>query len=109
MAPAPHTSAPGTATTATSEREDAFFRTPVMLELRRTVKLNSTVYVHQRVYEAVRRLIVEGQLAPGDKLPAHAQIAAYLHVGSPTVKRALRRLADEGLLVGVPSHGTFVL
>lgn len=89
--------------------EQVLFHGAVMLELRGDVKQNSTTYVYRRVYDAFKRLIVEGQLVAGDKLPTHAQIAEFLHVNSGTVRRAMGRLADEGLLVGIPSQGTFIL
>jgi len=89
--------------------EEVVYSSSIMLELREAVKTPSTTYVYARVHTALRRLLLEADLVPGDKLPTHAELAAFLHIGSPTVARAMRMLADEGLVAGIPSHGTIVL
>lgn len=52
-----------------------------------------------RVAEAIRRLIMSGELRPGDKLPSRERLAAE-YGGTPSnVRDALRLLAGEGLVV----------
>jgi DNA-binding transcriptional MocR family regulator len=43
--------------------------------------------------------------APGDKLPAQAQITAGLGISEATVRRACRELARLGVIRLVPGHG----
>lgn len=80
-----------------------------MTRLQREVKESSPVYLRRRVYDALKQLLLESDLRAGDKLPTHAQLAAFLHIGSPTIHVVMRKLADEKLVAGIPSQGTFVL
>jgi DNA-binding transcriptional ArsR family regulator len=48
-----------------------------------------------------------GPAEPGERLPAVADLAQHYGVARNTVTRALRRLADDGLVEIVPSWGTF--
>jgi DNA-binding GntR family transcriptional regulator len=45
--------------------------------------------------------------APGDKLPAQAQITAELGISEATARRACRELARLGLIRLVPGHGYY--
>jgi DNA-binding FadR family transcriptional regulator len=45
--------------------------------------------------------------APGDKLPAQAQITAELGISEDTVRRACRELVRLGLIRLVPGHGYY--
>ena len=56
----------------------------------------------QLAYEAVRRAILRGQLAPGTRL-TQSDIAAKLSVSTTPVREALRRLASEDL-VRIDAH-----
>jgi CheY-like chemotaxis protein len=60
------------------------------------------------VYEALRARIVGGQLAAGTQLPPHLRLAAEFGVAPMTVREALRRLEDEGLVSRQHGRGTFV-
>src|SRR3954468_8446140 len=54
--------------------------------------------------EAIRR----GELAPGDKLPAEAELIAHYHVARMTVRQAVAELRGEGLVVPEHGRGVFV-
>jgi DNA-binding GntR family transcriptional regulator len=45
--------------------------------------------------------------APGDKLPAQAQITAELGISPATGRRACRELARLGLIRYIPGHGYY--
>jgi DNA-binding GntR family transcriptional regulator len=45
--------------------------------------------------------------APGDKLPAQAQITAELGISEATARRACRELTGLGLIRLVPGHGYY--
>lgn len=85
-----------------------FLAHPAILHLRREVKENSPVYVHERVYRRLKEAVGSGDLLEDERLPSNAQLAAFLHTGGPTVARAFRALAAEGLVVCRPGRGTFV-
>lgn len=60
-----------------------------------------------RAYGVLRRRIIEGTAAPGERL-VERDLAAELEVSRIPLREALRRLAAEGLVVAVPGRGTIV-
>lgn len=67
---------------------------------------------HDRAADVVMRrleeLILDGVLRSGDRLPGERDLAQRLDVSRPVLREALKRLEDEGLLVGRQGEGTFV-
>lgn len=66
---------------------------------------------HRRYPEVKRHLverIARGELEVGDRVPSEPDLVRELGVSRMTVHRAVRELADEGLLTRVPGVGTFV-
>ena len=61
-----------------------------------------------QLYEQLRGAIVEGQLAPGDRLGATRSVAADLGVSRSTVTEAYDRLVAEGYAEGRAGGGTVV-
>lgn len=61
----------------------------------------------RRVEADLRRRVEAGEWASGDALPPIASLAAHYDVSRATVAKALRRLADDGLVEIVPQWGTF--
>jgi DNA-binding FadR family transcriptional regulator len=66
---------------------------------------------HQMVAEAIRRWLGLGSLAPGDRLPSERELANQFGVGRRTIREAVQRLAEEGLVRTTRGRtgGTFVL
>lgn len=62
----------------------------------------------QRLYDALRSGIQQGQLPHGSALPSSRQLAASLGMGRNTVLSAVDRLIAEGFLVSRPGAGVFV-
>ncbi|MGP4109791.1 GntR family transcriptional regulator [Streptomyces sp. 4N509B] len=56
----------------------------------------------------IRRLILCGEWEPGRKLPTTEQLTRQFRTSNVTVQRALRKLKDEGFLVGHSGQGVFV-
>ena len=50
------------------------------------------------IVERIERLMLEGQLAPGDQLPSERDLMARFHVGRPAVREALFALGRMGLV-----------
>lgn len=50
----------------------------------------------------------EGALAPNAKLPTEGELSVQYEASRNTVREAIRRLTDEGLLESRPGQGTFV-
>jgi DNA-binding transcriptional regulator YhcF (GntR family) len=62
------------------------------------IDLASPVPAYRQIVDAVRVLLVEGALAPGDSLPSVRRLAMELGVHFNTVGEAYRELAEEGWL-----------
>lgn len=58
--------------------------------------------------DGLRQAIAEGYYRPGDVLPCYRDLAPMLGVSEIVTRRALRRLADEGLVIQRPRIGTVV-
>ena len=68
----------------------------------------SATPIHQQLYDRIRAAIADGQLAPGERLPATRSLAGQLDVARGTVDAAYARLAGEGYLIGRGQAGTIV-
>ncbi len=64
--------------------------------------------VSDRVYEQLRDMIYRGDLAPGERLSSERDMAALFKVGRPTVRSAIQKLMNQGLIVSRRGVGTFV-
>jgi GntR family transcriptional repressor for pyruvate dehydrogenase complex len=56
----------------------------------------------------IRRLIDEGKLGPGARLPAERELAAQIGVSRPSVRAGLRALAAMGVVQSRHGAGTFI-
>ena len=61
----------------------------------------------RRVEADLRQRIAAGEWASGAALPSIAALAEHYGTSRATVAKALRRLADDGLVEIVPQWGTF--
>ncbi|WFE20939.1 winged helix-turn-helix domain-containing protein [Solwaraspora sp. WMMD937] len=57
----------------------------------------------------IRKQIETGELPPGAKLPSTSQLCAEHDVSAIVVRNAMIALKAEGLVVGVPGVGVFVV
>lgn len=64
--------------------------------------------LQQRVYDALRRAILDGRLAPGSRLPSTRALARDLGVSRNTALIAYDQLLAEGYVVGRVGSGTYV-
>ena len=74
-----------------------------------TIDLKSSVPVYRQIVDAMRHLLVEGALKPGDQVPPVRQLGLDLGVHFNTVAQAYRELADEGWLDLKRRRGAVVL
>ena len=63
---------------------------------------------YERVKEHIRRHIVSGLWRPGDRIPSEMTLVRELGVSRMTINRALRELADQGVLNRFSGVGTFI-
>lgn len=65
------------------------------------------VFLQDRVYDTLHTAIVSGEIAPGASL-SDAQLLEKFDASRAPVRAALRRLANDGLVVVQPQVGTWV-
>lgn len=68
----------------------------------------SHVYVYVQVVHHISEQIRTGRLPAGARLPAERDLAEQYGVAVNTVRRAVRDLRDQGLVITVPIKGTYV-
>ncbi|MDI6773112.1 MAG: GntR family transcriptional regulator, partial [bacterium] len=64
--------------------------------------------IYEEVAARIRRLISEGRLGPGDKLPPERELAAAMGVSRTSVRDAIRTLEATGVLEPRQGHGTVI-
>ena len=72
------------------------------------VTRGSPVPPWQQLAAILRERIESGDLAPSTQLPSGLALAGEYGVSYDVVRKALDALKDDGLVIGVPGHGTFV-
>lgn len=65
-------------------------------------------HLYARVKSAITQRIEVREWPADFQIPAEHHLAAEFSVSSPTVRRALRELQEEGVLVRIQGRGTFV-
>ena len=64
--------------------------------------------IYEQVKDGLRRLMVTGVMAPGEKLPSVRALAAELAINPNTIQLAYAELEQEGFVVSVTGKGCFV-
>ncbi|MFE6630296.1 MULTISPECIES: GNAT family N-acetyltransferase [Streptomyces] len=64
--------------------------------------------LYQRIADRLRAQITDGTLAPGDRLPTEAEIAAEWDTTRSTAVQGLKVLVNEGLIISDRPRGYFV-
>lgn len=62
-----------------------------------------------QVMEVVRQRILDGTYAPRTKIPGIHRLMQEFGVGSNTARHVISSLEEQGLVLPVPSLGTFVV
>ncbi|MGB5835001.1 MAG: FCD domain-containing protein [Thiohalocapsa sp.] len=62
----------------------------------------------EQIADRLETMIARGEFAPGDRLPAERALAVRLDVSRPSLREAIRTLANKGLLRTRPGGGSFV-
>jgi molybdate-binding protein/DNA-binding transcriptional regulator YhcF (GntR family) len=73
-----------------------------------TMTRDTDAYLYEQIAETVRLRIAQGELQPGERLPAVREMARQWGCTPGTVSRAYAILAEEGLVTGHRGSGTSV-
>jgi GntR family transcriptional repressor for pyruvate dehydrogenase complex len=60
------------------------------------------------VMEELERMILEGSLRPGEKLPPERELAVQFEVSRPSLREALQKLEAKGLIYSRQGGGSYV-
>ncbi|MFN8254357.1 MAG: GntR family transcriptional regulator [Bacteroidales bacterium] len=63
---------------------------------------------HKKIYELLRKLIIDGVYKEGDILPSENDLCKLHQITRPTVRLALTRLASDGLILKHQGKGSIV-
>ena len=63
--------------------------------------------IYEQLEERLRRLVLSGVIAEGEKLPSVRELAAQLAINPNTIQRAYRELEQAGFIYSVPGKGSF--
>ncbi|WP_404980496.1 GntR family transcriptional regulator [Carboxydichorda subterranea] len=69
---------------------------------------DNRVPLYHRLHDKLRDDIESGVLRPGDRIATEAELSTHFGVSRTTVKQAIQRLVNEGLVYRVRGKGTFV-
>ena len=75
----------------------------------RPLDRNSPIPLYFQIAENLRRAIEEGTLKPGERLDNELDLTERLGVSRPTVRQAVQRLAEQGLVIRRRGLGTVVV
>ena len=64
--------------------------------------------LYYQIYDMLREKIESGEYAPGDQILTELELSSQLNVSRITVKQAIQKLVNEGLLYRIQGKGTFV-
>ena len=64
--------------------------------------------IYEQIKDELRKLIVTGAMAAGEKLPSVRALSIQLSVNPNTIQKAYSELDLRGLLCAVPGKGCFV-
>jgi len=73
------------------------------------VDRSSPIPLYFQISEQLERAIDTGRLPPGSRLDNEIQLADRLSVSRPTLRKAIERLVDQGLVVRRRGLGTIVI
>ena len=64
--------------------------------------------LYQQIVAQIETRILNGELRPGEKLPAERELAEQFEVSRTVIREAMKALTQSGLVVIQPGRGTFV-
>ena len=69
---------------------------------------NRTTHLYMEVYEYYRKLILDGKMAPGSKMPSLRKCSQELKLSRTTIETAYLQLAADGYIMAKAQSGYYV-
>lgn len=73
-----------------------------------TADQNRTTHLYMEVYEHYKKLILEGKMIPGSKMPSLRKCAQELKLSRTTIETAYLQLAADGYIIAKAQSGYYV-
>ena len=73
-----------------------------------TMRLTGGAPIYEQLEQRITELIVSGEMAENEKLPAVREIAKQLSINPNTVQRTYASLESKGLIYSIPAKGSYV-
>ena len=79
-----------------------------MIEIMIDLQGGAKAPLYEKIYEYIKRDVIEGKIPVGEKLPSTRLLAKHLAVSRSTVEMAYEQLLAEGYIKAEPCRGFFV-
>lgn len=73
-----------------------------------TMRLEGGAPIYEQLERRITELIIGGEMAEGEKLPAVREIAKQLAINPNTVQKTYAKLEAMGLIYSIPAKGSYV-
>ena len=73
-----------------------------------TMRLQGGAPICDQLERRIIELIISGEMAPNEKLPAVREIANSLSINPNTVQKTYVKLEAKGLIYSIPAKGSYV-
>lgn len=73
-----------------------------------TMRLEGGAPIYEQLERRIKELILSGEMAEGERLPAVREIAKQLSINPNTVQRTYASLEAQGLIYSIPAKGSYV-
>ncbi|MDE6732338.1 MAG: GntR family transcriptional regulator [Oscillospiraceae bacterium] len=73
-----------------------------------TMRLQGGAPIYEQLEQRITDLIVSGEMAENEKLPAVREIAKQLSINPNTVQKTYANLEARGLIYSIPAKGSYV-
>lgn len=73
-----------------------------------TMRLHGGAPIYEQLGNRICELIISGEMAEGEKLPAVREIATQLSINPNTVQKTYTELERMGLIYSLPAKGSYV-
>ena len=73
-----------------------------------TIDNMSRIPVYEQIVEQTERMLLSGEMKPGDPMPSVRGLAADLGVNPNSIQKAYTELEHRGMTTSVPGRGSFL-
>jgi len=73
------------------------------------LKYDASKPIYEQIIDKIKKMIVRGELKPGDKLPSQREMAKKVEVNPNTIQRAYREMENFDLVETKRGLGTFII